>query len=265
MASNVQPDIAMDHYISAWNFYRSEKYEDAAGEALLAIKTSPQPFVSAERLLAYCYSRGVANPDDTLKQFQKVTKLAPEDAGSWLTIAIVARDEREVYLAAAEKAKNLSLHRDADRYHKLSQTAFGEALKKFPAFAKDPNQLDAFITTMELPIVAGDFIAESKTMPVQDAFAWYRIAAGYDVEAVVDAADKTSLYSEDEIAELRNDLEEIKAKAYRKEALLESSSTVNQKRNKFAERTLGQRMLINVAIIFVVLLFACWGLYALFT
>lgn len=259
---------AQEHFQRALDMLQSEDYESAAGEALLASKANKAPFPEAELLAAHAYYGGAGSGGDFLNQLEKVVKLDPSDAGSWLLLALQARSVRESLFELAVEQKDLGTHRKADKYFKMSQHAFQEARSRYPSFLNSSAQAHAlsFLLGYDLPIQAGDFIAKSDTMPIKDALAWYQIAADYNIEAILAKMKASGAYTEEEdLARLRTELEEVKATANRKQALLENSATAKKPRNKGMERTMNQKLLINAAILLVFLLFICWGLYALIT
>lgn len=268
MAISSASETAQQHFYRALEMWQREDYESAAGEALLASKANKAPFSEAELLAAHAYYGGAGTGADFLNQLEKVVKLDPADAGSWLLLALQARTVRDSLFELAVDKKDLGTHRKADKYFKMSQRAFQEARNRYPSFLNSSSQEHAlsFLLGYELPIEAGDFIAKSDTMSIKDALAWYQIAADYNVEAILAKMKASGAYTEEEeLAELRTGLEEIKAAASRKQVLLENSATAKRPRNKGLERTMNQKLLINAAILLLVLLFVCWGLYALIT
>ncbi|MCW5847589.1 MAG: hypothetical protein KIS95_10185 [Anaerolineae bacterium] len=258
------PEAALMHYGKAFQFKIAEQYADAAGEALLAIKASPVPFLAAERLLASSYLAGGGSHDDGIKQLEKLTKLDPDDAGNWLRYAFHSRLKRDALFETAKEFKSAGMHREADGYFKRSKKAFEQARSRYTAFLNNYPDADAIIETIEQPLVVGDYIAEHETMDIQEAKFWYQTAANYDVSGLMTRLANSDLVSGD-VSEVQAELENLRATAERKLALLENSTSANKPRNKFVERSMNQKLLINVAIAAIVFLLLCWGLYALIT
>lgn len=267
MAISSANETAQEHFYHAFVLWQNEDYESAAAEALLASKANKASFPEAELLVAHCYAVGEGfSGQDLVKQLEKVVKLDPADAGSWLLLALQTRVVRDKLFASAIERNSTSLHRDADKYFKMSQKAFREARSRYPAFTRSQAHALSFLLSSDLPIRAGEYVAQSDTMPVKDALDWYQIVIDYDTEAILSAAKTAELFIDEEaLTELRAEIEETKTTALRKKTLLENSATAKKKRNTFVERTLSQKLLINLAILVLVILFLCWGLYALIT
>ncbi len=259
------PENALMHYGKAFEFNTAEQYADAAGEALLAIKASNIPFLAAERLLATSYLRGGGSHDDGIKQLEKLTKLDPADAGNWLRYAFHNRLKRDALFETANEFKDLGMHREADGYFKRSQKAFEQARNRYPAFLGNYPDAEAIIETIEQPLVVGDYIAEHETMAIEDAKFWYQTAANYNVSNIMLRLGDSDMLGGADLSEVQTELENLRATAERKLALLENSVSAKKPRNKAVERTLNQKLLINIAIAAIIFLFLCWGLYALIT
>ena len=258
---------AQAHFFRAMEFWQNEDHANAAGEALLASKANNAPFPEAELLVAHCYSVGEGfSGEDLVQQLEKVVKRDPDDAGSWLLLALQTRDVRDRLFQGAIERKSASWHRDADKYFKKSQKAFQEALSRFPAFARSQRHVFSFFLSPKLPIIAGDYVAQSDTMPIKGAYDWYQVVADYDVPTIIANARAEELFTDEEtLTELEVELEEMKSSALRKKMLLENSATAKTKRNTGVERTMNQKLFLNIAIAAVVFLLLCWGLYALIT
>lgn len=260
-------EIARDHFFRALSLWQQDQHEAAAGEALLAAQANGRPFPEAEVLVADCYWRDERfDRLDLIKQLEKVVKIDPDDAGSWLQLAIVARTARDDLFEYANQEKSVAAHRDADKYFKLSQKAFQEARARFAAYSRSPAHALSFLLSYNNPLRAGDYIAQSDTMPIQQALDWYQVAADYDTGAIISAMQTGGLYTDQEtLGRIRADIEEVRATAMRKKVVLQNSAEVTRKRNTAVERTMNQKLLINVAIAAVVFLLLCWGLYAIIT
>lgn len=258
---------AQEHFFRALTLWQQDQYEAAAGEALMAAQVNGRPFPEAEVLVADCYWRDERfNRLDLIKQLEKVVKLDPGDAGSWLQLAIVARTARDDLFDLAKEQKSVAGHYDADKYFKLSQRAFQEARSHFAAYSRSPAHALSFLFSYNTPLRAGDYIARSDTMPIQQAYDWYQVAADYDIDAILAAMKAGGLYTDEEsLSQIRTDIENAKATALRKKVVLSNSAEATRKRNTAVERTVNQKILINVAIAAVVFLLLCWGLYALIT
>lgn len=267
MISSIMSETARRHFFTALELYENEEYEAAAAEALLASKANNGTFPEADLLVAHCYWVGEGfSGEDLVKQLEKIVKADPDDAGSWLLLALQTRTVRDKLFAGAIERKSVSWHRDADKYFKKSQKAFHEARARFPAFTRSPRHAFSFYLSGNLPLLAGDYVVESETMPIKDAFGWYQTVLDYDAEAIASAMKNAGVFEEeDELADVRKNIEEVKTTAQRKLALLENSAASKKKRNTGVERTMNQKLLINIVVAAVVFLFLCWGLYALIT
>ncbi len=267
MIGSNKSETARQHFFTALELYQNEEYEAAAAEALLASKANNAPFPEAELLVAHCYADGEGfSGEDLVKQLEKIVKADPDDAGSWLLLALQTRSVRDRLFAGAIERNSVSWHRDADKYFKKSQKAFKEARERFPAFTRRPAHAFSFWLSGNLPILAGDYVTESETMPIKDAFSWYQTVIDYDTEAIASAMKNAGVFEEEEeLADVRRGIEEAKTTARRKLALLENSAASKKKRNTGVERTMNQKLLINIVVATAVFLFLCWGLYALIT
>lgn len=267
MTINAASEISLQHFYQALEFWGKGDFQAAAGEALLASKANNGSFPEAELLVAHCYAIGEGfTGEDLVNQLEKIVKIDPADAGSWLLLALQTRHVRDRLFEGAVERKSVSWHRDADKYFKKSQKAFQESLSRFPAFARSQSHAFSFLLSGELPIQAGDYIAESDTIPIKGAYDWYQVVINYDVQTILTNYRAEGIYeNEEDLVEVGKEIEEYKSTALRKKTLLENSATAKKKRNTGVERTMNQKLLINIAIAAIVFLFLCWGLYALIT
>ncbi|MBC7252055.1 MAG: hypothetical protein H5T62_17475, partial [Anaerolineae bacterium] len=179
---------ARAHAERGTELFFEEKYQDAAGELLLAIKASPEPFIEAERLLAHAYRLSIETPEQlarTIGQFEKVVSLDSSDVGSWCWLALLAQAAsltqqqiadatRQGWIqsgstgtvsAIRQISRDSRIRKQANKFQQIASRASVQAWQGFAGL--DPEQAagDEILYALESAVTLADFYREEAGAP----------------------------------------------------------------------------------------------------
>jgi hypothetical protein len=256
---------AQRHFERGVDLYFEERFDDAAGELLLAIKSAPEPFIEAERWLGHAYRCSVETPEQlmkTIQQYEKIVSLDPNDVGSWCSLALMAEigtAEREDLAKSAGEAymesngyragtitqakflsKHSSVKRQAGKLREIAREASAQAEQRFAALDPERDSSEDILYALDGAVMLADFYRdESQT---SKAAGWYKMASQVNIDALQDLSEEDMMQARD-----------LKAQAERRHALLEEELKQAIETRKRKTKTI----LIVIAVVVFLLLLAC--------
>jgi tetratricopeptide (TPR) repeat protein len=224
---------ALEHFNRGLELLDEDAYQDASAEFLLAVRANAsKPYVMAERMIATAY-RGMIESDNELEravdQYKRVTSLDPNDAGSWLWLALLmdsaALDFQlagfQVQKARGRQQIDLALKgRRGRKYEKEARKAFAKAEQTFPLFSQENSEPLTISLALEAAYATGEYFTSiEKSESVRKGIHWFSqcldlansmagspgqyLRESIDFPSLVEGAQREQILAEEKLAQLQ--------------------------------------------------------------